>query len=40
MDELAARHGQGVEAVGFRYSRRTRPAVILKAKPWAGQGPA
>jgi hypothetical protein len=32
LDELKARFGAQVEAEGFRYSRRTAPAVIFKPK--------
>lgn len=30
---LQARYGGSCEAVGFKYSKRSRPAVIIKAKP-------
>jgi len=33
LGELRARYGEGVEAEGYRYSRRARPSVVLKARP-------
>ena len=33
LDALGARYGNYREAVGFNYAIRTRPAVVLKAKP-------
>lgn len=33
LDALQSRYGNSCDAVGFIYSKRTRPAVIVKAKP-------
>ncbi len=38
LDALQSRHGNGREAVGFKYSDRTVPAVVLKAKPLLQRG--
>jgi anaerobic dimethyl sulfoxide reductase subunit B (iron-sulfur subunit) len=32
LDELKARYGDVVQADGFSYSKRTRPAVVFKPK--------
>jgi anaerobic dimethyl sulfoxide reductase subunit B len=32
LDELEAKYGAGQEAAGFKYSKRTGPAVVLRAK--------
>ncbi len=37
VDELEAKYGAGGEAEGFKYSQRTRPAVVLKAKRPMGE---
>ncbi len=37
--ELKEKYGAGKEAEGFRYSKRTRPAVVIRPKPLA-QAPA
>lgn len=37
LDRLEARYGSSCEAVGFKYSARSRPAVVLKAKSLAGK---
>jgi anaerobic dimethyl sulfoxide reductase subunit B (iron-sulfur subunit) len=33
LSEMQAKYGTSVEAVDFKYSKRTKPAVVLKAKP-------
>jgi anaerobic dimethyl sulfoxide reductase subunit B (iron-sulfur subunit) len=33
LTELEQKYGAGTDAIGFKYSRRTKPAVVVKAKP-------
>ncbi len=33
LEELKRKYETGIEAEGFKYSKRTRPAVVIKAKP-------
>ncbi len=33
LEEMQEKYGTNVEAVDFKYSKRTKPAVVLKAKP-------
>jgi anaerobic dimethyl sulfoxide reductase subunit B (iron-sulfur subunit) len=32
LEELEKRYGTNIEAEGFKYSKRTRPAVVIKPK--------
>ena len=33
LDAMQEKYGTNVEAVDFKYSKRTKPAVVFKAKP-------
>ena len=38
LDELQKKHGAGNQAEGFSYSKRTQPAVVVKAKTVQDEG--
>jgi hypothetical protein len=33
LEEMQRKYGTNVEGVDFKYSKRTKPAVVIKAKP-------
>jgi anaerobic dimethyl sulfoxide reductase subunit B (iron-sulfur subunit) len=34
LTELEQKYGSSTEAIDFKYSKRTKPAVVIKAKIW------